>query len=221
MERDYHPPLQKSTFHVLKRVYKKLLSLFFFAVLTTVCSAQPDSILRLIHSINTEANLDKRIDLGNQLFFNTADVNPVLDMQVAQLLLIQSQENGIATENAEKEEERKANTQYAAIAVVLILFITAFLLLSRSIIVNEKWISFLGVLGLLIVFEFINLFFHPFIASVTNHSPILMLIMLVGIAALLIPAHHKLEHWIKHKMVEKNKRIRLAAAKRTIEKLEK
>jgi hypothetical protein len=48
-----------------------------------------------------------------------------------------------------------------------------------------------------------------------------MLLILVGIAALLIPAHHRLEHWIKHKMVEKNKRIRLAAAKRTIEKLEK
>ena len=49
----------------------------------------------------------------------------------------------------------------------------------------------------------------------------IFLIILVGIAALLIPLHHKLEHWIKHKMVEKNKRIRLAAAKRTIEKLEK
>jgi hypothetical protein len=48
-----------------------------------------------------------------------------------------------------------------------------------------------------------------------------MLIVLVAIAALLIPLHHKMEKWITEKMVEKNKKIRLAAAKKTIEKLEK
>ena len=101
----------------------------------------------------------------------------------------------------------------------IIFFISIFLLLSRSVIVNEKWISFLGILGLLIVFEFINLFFHPYIASLTNHSPVWMLLALVAIAALLIPLHHRLEHWINHIMVEKNKKIRLEAAKKTIEQL--
>lgn len=47
-----------------------------------------------------------------------------------------------------------------------------------------------------------------------------MLIILVAIAALLIPLHHKLEKWVREKMVEKNKKIRLEAAKKTIEKLE-
>jgi hypothetical protein len=47
-----------------------------------------------------------------------------------------------------------------------------------------------------------------------------MLAAMVCIAALLIPLHHKLEHWITHKMVEKNKKIRLAAAKKTIATLE-
>ena len=126
----------------------------------------------------------------------------------------------IETEKAKEEEERKTNIQYAAIAVGLIIFISLFLLLSRSIIVNEKWISFLGILGLLIVFEFINLFFHPYLIKITNHSPVLMLAILVAIAALLIPIHRRLEHWIKHKMVEKNKKIRLAAAKKTIQQLE-
>jgi hypothetical protein len=48
-----------------------------------------------------------------------------------------------------------------------------------------------------------------------------MLLAMVCIAALLIPLHHKLEHWITHKMVEKNKKIRLAAAKKTIATLER
>jgi hypothetical protein len=50
---------------------------------------------------------------------------------------------------------------------------------------------------------------------------VLMLVALVVIAALLIPLHHRLEHWIKEKVIQKNKAIRLAAAKKTIEMLEK
>jgi hypothetical protein len=44
---------------------------------------------------------------------------------------------------------------------------------------------------------------------------------MVLIASLLIPLHHHLENWIKEKVIVKNKRIRLAAAKRTVRKLEK
>ena len=48
-----------------------------------------------------------------------------------------------------------------------------------------------------------------------------MLLALVCIAALLVPLHHKLEKWATHKLVEKNKQIRLAAAKKAINELEK
>ena len=119
------------------------------------------------------------------------------------------------------KEERKHNLQYAAIALGLVTFIILFFLLSHSIIGNQKLISFLGILALLIVFEFLNLFLHPFLDRITKHQPILMLAAMVCIAALLIPLHHKLEHWITHKMVEKNNAIRLAAARKTIEQLEK
>jgi hypothetical protein len=47
-----------------------------------------------------------------------------------------------------------------------------------------------------------------------------MLLALVSIASLLVPLHHKLEKWTTVKLVEKNKAIRLANAKKTIEKLE-
>jgi NADH:ubiquinone oxidoreductase subunit 3 (subunit A) len=127
-------------------------------------------------------------------------------------------------DSARKNEEtlqRTQNIQYALIALSIIIFITIFLLLSRTIVVKERLISFFVVLGLLIVFEFINLLIHPWLASFTNESPVLMLGALVVIAALLIPLHHRLERWIKTKVIEKNKAIRLAAAKKTIEMLEK
>jgi Ca2+/Na+ antiporter len=102
----------------------------------------------------------------------------------------------------------------------IISFIILLLLLSRRHITNTKVIRFLGVIALLVVFEFLNLLLHPFLERITNHNPVLMLLALVCIAVLLIPLHHKLEKWATNKLVEKNKRIRLAAAKRTIEKLE-
>ena len=118
-------------------------------------------------------------------------------------------------------EQRKLNIQYALIALSIIMFITAFLVFSRTHVANEKIISFFAILGLLVVFEFVNLLLHPWVSLITNDSPVLMLLALVLIASLLIPMHHRLEHWIKEKMIEKNKAIRLAAAKKTIEKLEK
>jgi tetratricopeptide (TPR) repeat protein len=118
-------------------------------------------------------------------------------------------------------EQRNHNLQYAGISIGLITIIVLFLLLSHSVIANKKLIRFLGIIALLMVFEFINLLLHPYLGALTHHSPMLMLLAMVCIAALLVPLHHRLEHWITHQMVEKNNRIRLAAARKTIEKLEK
>jgi len=126
----------------------------------------------------------------------------------------------IALAALKSEEQRKHNLQFTAIAIGLITFTVFFFVLSHSIIVKTKFIEFFGVLGLMAVFEFINLFIHPYLAHATNDSPLLMLTMLIAIAALLIPLHHRLEKWVTNIMVEKNKRIRLVSAKKTIERLE-
>ncbi len=128
----------------------------------------------------------------------------------------------LMNEKAQKEEEtRKNNIQYAGIGLGLALFCLLFLLLSSSIIVNEKHVKFLGILILLMVFEFLNLVLHPYIGEVTHHSPVLMLLAMVAIAALLIPTHHHLEKWITQKMVKKNKKVRLQTARKIVERLEK
>lgn len=116
----------------------------------------------------------------------------------------------------EAEQQRKQNIQFALIALAILTFVILFLALSRRHITNTKVIQFLGVVALLLVFEFLNLLLHPFLERITHHNPIFMLLALVCIAALLVPLHHKLEKWATHKLVEKNKTIRLAAAKKTI-----
>lgn len=132
----------------------------------------------------------------------------------------QLRQQEIETEKTKSEDERKQNIQFALIAFGIISFLILFSLLSRRHITNTKLIQFLGVLALLVVFEFLNLLLHPFLEKITHHSPVLMLLALVCIAALLVPMHHKLEKWATHKLVEKNKAIRLAAARKTIEKLD-
>lgn len=122
--------------------------------------------------------------------------------------------------NAKQEEQRKQNIQYALIAFVIITSIILFLMLSRTYIVNTKLISFFCVIALLIVFEFLNLLLHPFLERITHHSPVLMLLALVCIAALLVPLHHRLEKWTTSKLIEKNKAIRLSKAKKIVEELE-
>ncbi|PWT72116.1 MAG: hypothetical protein C5B59_16625 [Bacteroidetes bacterium] len=121
-------------------------------------------------------------------------------------------------EKKEKDDalQRKHNLQYAAIAIFLIGFVTIYLLLSQSII-SAKLVKYLGLLGLLVSFEFINLLLHPFISSVTSENPFLMLPILVAIGALLIPLHHRLELWVTHKLVEKNKRLKEEKIKKIVE----
>lgn len=126
----------------------------------------------------------------------------------------------VETLKQQAADRRKNNLQYAAIAFGLVAFIIVFLLLSHTVLANPPLIKFLGILALLIVFEFINLLMGPFIDGVTNHSPFLMLIIMVFVAALLIPVHNRLEALITHKLIEKNKKIRLAAARKIIAKLE-
>lgn len=126
----------------------------------------------------------------------------------------------LAAQQAKMKEERNRNLQFVSIGVGLISFVVLFLLLSQSIIVRSGFLRFLGLIALILVFEFINLLLHPFIGEFTRHSPFWMFLIMVSIAALLVPAHHAMEKWVTHQLVEKNKRIRLAAAKRTITSIE-
>lgn len=155
------------------------------------------------------------IDTRENLFSNEK-INRLQTLEFNEQLRQQE----LLSDKTKFEEERKQNIQYALIAIGLVVLIILFLFLSRSFITNTKLISFFGVVALLLVFEFLNLVLHPFLERITHHTPILMLLALVCIAALLVPMHHKLEKWTTVKLVEKNKAIRLANAKKTIEELE-
>jgi tetratricopeptide (TPR) repeat protein len=134
------------------------------------------------------------------------------------------QEELKAREDSRLREEaaitRTNNIQFGIIALIVITLAIFLLVFSRTAVVGAKAIKNLSLIALLLFFEFINLLLHPLLDRVTGHSPILMLLAMAAIAGLLIPLHHRMEHWITNMLVSKNNRVRLEAARRTIEELE-
>jgi tetratricopeptide (TPR) repeat protein len=149
--------------------------------------------------------------------FNQNNINKIQALAFNEQIRLSEKEAKTAAE----AEQRKENIQYVLITLGILTFTLFYLLLSRSFISNTKWIEFFGILGLLFVFEFLNLLLHPFLEEMTHHSPFWMLLSLVCIAGLLVPLHHRLETWATKKLVEKNRQIRLAAAEKTIQALAK
>lgn len=169
-----------------------------------------------LHETDSAYYYQKLYITVNDSLYNRNKSSTVESLTLEQTQLEQERK----AELLKQTEDRKHNIQLVFIAIGILTAIIIFLLLSTSFIVSHKVVAFLSVLVLLVVFEFINLLLHPFLEKITDHSPILMLLGLVALAALIIPLHHRLEHWATHKLVDKNKAIRLAQAKKTIEELE-
>ncbi|MBK7554952.1 MAG: tetratricopeptide repeat protein [Flavobacteriales bacterium] len=158
---------------------------------------------KLAHAYrDSVASLQNKSQLQNQLFSQE-----LKDREDAKL-------------RAEEVAARSRNIQFGIIALIVITLGIFLLIFSRTAVVGAKAIKNLSLIALLLFFEFINLLLHPFLDRITNHSPILMLLAMAAIAGLLIPLHHRMEKLITNMLVSKNNRVRLEAARRTIEELE-
>lgn len=120
----------------------------------------------------------------------------------------------------EAEEEHRQNIESAAIGIGIITFIIFFLLYSRSIIASPRLISTLGLIALLVTFEFFYLLIDRFLEGFTHESTLWMLLIWVALGVLLAPVDKFMERWIQHRLVEKNKAIKIAAAHKTLDELE-
>jgi hypothetical protein len=103
-------------------------------------------------------------------------------------------------------KERSQQLQMLAIALFIPAFFILTLLLSR-VRIPIRVIKVLGVLSLLIFFEFLTLLLHPTVKEITHHTPVLEMLIFVAIASILIPLHHKVEHWLIEKLLENRERI--------------
>ena len=100
---------------------------------------------------------------------------------------------------AEKErQEKKSKMQLLIIGISIPLIVLISFYISRKS-VPGKVVKFFGIISLLLFFEYLNLFLHPFAQKISHHTPIIELLILVLVASMLIPLHHRIEHWfLKH-----------------------
>ncbi len=99
----------------------------------------------------------------------------------------------------EKEEakKRRNNIQYLAITIGIVLLFVALVVLGMFK-VSATTIKMIGFFAFLMFFEFIFLIFKKNIYSVTKGEPWKDLLFMIGLAAILLPLHH----WMEHKVIK-------------------
>ena len=100
---------------------------------------------------------------------------------------------------AKDEEDRKELMHIVGIAVFIVILFSTVLLLSRRK-VHGRMIDMLGTFSVLIVFEFLELLLHPRIEALTHNNLSYALLCSLLLASIIIPTHHRIEHWMKKKV---------------------
>ena len=119
----------------------------------------------------------------------------------------QIRQTEIAEQKLREKESRLQQLQILAICIFIPIFFILTVAVSK-IKINKSVVRFMGVVSLLLFFEFLILLLHPLIGQLMHHNKILELLVLVMIGAGLVPLHHKLEHIIIEKLTKEKKEIK-------------
>lgn len=114
----------------------------------------------------------------------------------------QRQEKAVK-EKAEKDRQRN-NIQYLAITIGIVALFIGLVVLGMFK-VSATTIKMIGFFAFLMFFEFIFLIFKKNIYSITKGEPWKDLLFMIGLAALLLPLHHWLEHKVIHYLTSHNR----------------
>lgn len=111
----------------------------------------------------------------------------------------------------QKEEEdalrRKNNIQYFAITIGIAALLVVMVVLGMFK-VSAGFIKAVGFFTFLMLFEFIFLVFKKNIHAITHGEPWKDLAFMIGLAALLVPLHHWVEHRVLHYLTSHNRLTR-------------
>ncbi len=158
---------------------------------------QLDAAKFLSLKFKEEKNLDSSFFYLNYVQNLNDSINSKSSIRESQVLSSNEQirQLEIAENSRIAKKERKQQLQMLFIAIFIPGFFIITLLLSR-IKLHIRLIKILGILSLLILFEYLTLLLHPYVAEITNHTPVYEMLIFVSIAAVLIPTHHRVESWL-------------------------
>jgi tetratricopeptide (TPR) repeat protein len=113
--------------------------------------------------------------------------------------LEQIRQQEIAEANRQAQEKRKENIQMLGVGTFIPFFFGILILFSKWT-QKRKIIRFLGLVGVLLLFEFIAYLLDPLIVYISQSIPVLNLLFLVILASLLVPLDNWMEDWVNEKL---------------------
>jgi tetratricopeptide (TPR) repeat protein len=113
--------------------------------------------------------------------------------------LEQIRQQEIAEAKLQAQEKREGNIQMLGVGAFIPFFFGILILFSKWT-KKRKIIRFLGLVGVLLLFEFIAYLLDPLIVSLSFGIPVLNLLFLVILASLLVPLDGWLEEWVNEKL---------------------
>ncbi|HKC35869.1 MAG TPA: hypothetical protein VKB95_07390 [Chitinophagaceae bacterium] len=156
----------------------------------------------LVEHFKQKRNIDSAFAYINKVHDLNDSVNNISQIRQVQILSSEEQFRQLELKESRRlaKIERNQQLQLLLIAIFIPGLFLITLLLSR-VKLHLQAIRLLGVLSLLFFFEYLTLLLHPTVANLTNHTPVYEILIFVAIAAILIPAHHRLEHWLIHRLI--------------------
>ena len=113
----------------------------------------------------------------------------------------QMRQTEISEQKIREKESRLQQLEILAICIFIPIFFILTVAISK-IRIHKNVVRFMGVVSLLLFFEFLILLLHPLIEELMHHNKIFELLVLVVLGAGLVPFHHKLEHILIEKLTK-------------------
>lgn len=209
----------------LARLYQQLLhkndSAVYYASVALQIAERAPILPKQFEAANFLTNHYKSTNNIDSAYFYLIRVKQLNDSinskkRIRELQLMSSNEDIRQQEIEENKriakKERKQQLQLLFIGMFIPSFFLLTLLLSR-IRIHTRVIKILGILSLILLFEYLTLLLHPTVAALTNHTPVYEMCIFVVIAAILIPGHHRLESWLIKKLTQRNGSIKMKKIK--------
>ena len=211
---------QKAYYHKRKGEYQKAIDLLLIVNGIAEQNGHLEAALEATKDLDTLYN-----NLGNfqqSKFYSAAyyqykdslqKINKEKELTQVEAQDEQARQLKIAEEAAEKKRQRN-NIQYLAITIGIA---TLFLLmvLFGMFRVSAVTIKMVGFFAFLMFFEFIFLIFKKNIYAITHGEPWMDLLFMIGLAAILLPLHHWLEHKVLHYLTSTNQLTTAGSALRS------
>ena len=147
-------------------------------------------------------NIDSAFNYVSYVRGLNDEVNSKDKIRESQVISSNEQYRQLELQEARLEENKKRSQQLQMLLIGI--FIPGIFLLTlvlSRVSVHVRLIRALGILSLLFLFEYLTLLLHPTVARLTHHTPVYEILIFVALAAILIPAHHRLEHWLIHTLL--------------------